>query len=572
MRANHSEQFKIFQEKATAAKAAIEEAIATDDKKSRKRQLTMEDCDDRVKIWDSNDVRSQRITRYIGEMLCLDFQPFSIVEDVGFIRLMKAIEPRYKLPSRKYMAETIIPSINNGIQKMVEKEIALVEWFSFTTDIWSSNTSGDSLLSFTAHWLTKSFERKSAVLHAQPVNESHTGENLCHRFEEMLKKWNINNSSIHLMIRDNAANMVKAMKDGNYQSIGCFTHTLQLIVHDGVLSQRVVIDTVATCRRIVGHFKRSPLAYTHLKEIQEKLKIPVHRLKQDEPTRWNSTLYMLQVIVEQKVAIAAYATEYGGIPQLTPNQLDIASKVVAVLGSVEEITKSISTEEASVSLIIPFVQALRLTLKKNTDDDRGVLTMKDEMLQSLDKRYEDIEEYEELVIASTLDPRFKNKFFKCSNPVKLLTEKLQTIPNEDSSKEQPAESTQSSESASKRSKTRLWSCFDEILEMQGATASDELSEATEIDKYLSEPLIPFHRANSLTWWKDNQVRFPSLAKLALRYLSAPPTSVASERLFSGAGEIYSDRRSSLLPEKAEMLLFIKNNFSLVGGKYDYKLN
>lgn len=33
--------------------------------------------------------------------------------------------------------------------------------------------------------------------------------------------------------------------------------------------------------------------------------------------------------------------EYGGIPH-------IASKVVAVLGSVEEITKSISTEEASV--------------------------------------------------------------------------------------------------------------------------------------------------------------------------------------------------------------------------------
>ena len=133
-------------------------------------------------------------------MLCLDFQPFSIVEDVGFIRLMKAIEPHYKLPSRKYMAETIIPSINNGIQKVVEKEIALVEWFSFTTDIRSLNTSGDSLLSFTAHWLTKSFERKSAVLHTQPVNESHTGKNLCHRFEEMLKKWNINNSSIHLMI------------------------------------------------------------------------------------------------------------------------------------------------------------------------------------------------------------------------------------------------------------------------------------------------------------------------------------------------------------------------------------
>ena len=61
MKANHSEQFKFFQEKATTAKAAIEEAITTDDKKSRKRQLTMEDCNDQVKIWDTNDVRSQQI-------------------------------------------------------------------------------------------------------------------------------------------------------------------------------------------------------------------------------------------------------------------------------------------------------------------------------------------------------------------------------------------------------------------------------------------------------------------------------------------------------------------------------
>ena len=33
-------------------------------------------------------------------------------------------------------------------------------------------------------------------------------------------------------------------------------------------------------------------------------------------------------------------------------------------------------------------------------------------------------------------------------------------------------------------------------------------------------------------------------------------------LFSGAGDVYDDKRNRLAPEKAEMLLFIKNNFSL----------
>ena len=68
-----------------------------------------------------------------------------------------------------------------------------------------------------------------------------------------------------------------------------------------------------------------------------------------------------QVILEQKMALAAYAIEYGGVQQLTAAQLDLAGKVVKVLGCVEEITKSISTEAVSTSLIIPFIQVFRLT-------------------------------------------------------------------------------------------------------------------------------------------------------------------------------------------------------------------
>jgi len=47
--------------------------------------------------------------------------------------------------------------------------------------------------------------------------------------------------NVHVIVRDNGANMVKAMAEANSSNFGCFAHTLQLVVDDGLLSQHVVI-------------------------------------------------------------------------------------------------------------------------------------------------------------------------------------------------------------------------------------------------------------------------------------------------------------------------------------------
>ena len=39
-------------------------------------------------------------------MISADLQPFSIVDDIEFIRLLKAIFPSYEIPSRKFIKET----------------------------------------------------------------------------------------------------------------------------------------------------------------------------------------------------------------------------------------------------------------------------------------------------------------------------------------------------------------------------------------------------------------------------------------------------------------------------------
>lgn len=200
-------------------------------------------------MWATDDPRAVRLSRKIGEMIALDCQPFSVVNDTGFVRLLNAMEPRYKIPSRKYITENVLPGISCDVRVKVEEHVS---WLSFTTDVWSTEVSNDSLLSLTAHRLTKSFERKYAMLHAQSMPGSHTGAALCNKYKEMFEKWK---EQLHLIVADNASNMRRAMLDGEYPYLGCFSHTLQLVIHDGILSQRYVQDILAILRRIVGHFK-----------------------------------------------------------------------------------------------------------------------------------------------------------------------------------------------------------------------------------------------------------------------------------------------------------------------------
>jgi len=89
----------------------------------------------------------------------------------------------------------------------------------------------------------------------------------------------------------------------------------------------------------------------------------------------------------------------------------------------------------------------------------------------------------------------------------------------------------------------------------------------EMDVYFREPTIS-RDDDMLTWRSRNASRFPLMSKLAKKYLAPPPSSVASERLFSTAGDVLTDNRNRLLPERAEELIFLKVNMPLLGFAYD----
>ena len=58
----------------------------------------------RVEKLSPNCERVKKLTKSIYEMIARDIRPISIVDDVGFLNLMKEAEPRYTVPCRSIIS------------------------------------------------------------------------------------------------------------------------------------------------------------------------------------------------------------------------------------------------------------------------------------------------------------------------------------------------------------------------------------------------------------------------------------------------------------------------------------
>lgn len=512
---------------------------------------------------------------------------------------MDFLEPRYSMPSRKHVSETALPELYGKVRKQLTGELKYAKMLSFTTDIWTSDVSPMSLLSLTVHWLDANCVHHSAMLGAKNFRGSHTSDSIATALTTMFNEWGIPFDKVHVILRDNAANMKKAMDTMKVRNLGCFAHTLQLIVNEGLLSQRSLSDALAKCRQIVGHFKHSQLSYSRLHDIQLQMHMQPKRLQQDVKTRWNSTYYMMESLLEQKRALSAYVADHDLPATLTSFQWALLERAITVLAPFEELTRKVSSSTASAADVIPAVTVLKRLLSKEGDADSGVKTMKSTLLQAVNNRFSAVEDESLYAVAALLDPRYKDRYFTrpdCSKKAKdALIKELEEAQVESEPPEKvpcvepaisssaaaaapPPPGTSSSEAAAPVApalpapaapaapasrKSWLMKEFDQILEeSEDPSAASSSSIAVQAQTYFSEKTVATSE-DPYKYWEINKQRFPDLAAAARKYLCAPCTSVESERLFSTVSNIMDDKRNRLGAEKLEMLAFLSKNLPVV---------
>lgn len=84
---------------------------------------------------------------------------------------------------------------------------------------------------------------KSYLLDCFPFNERHTATNLCSNLKQKIEEWKIQNKVIAI-VSDNAANIVAAIRGGGWRHIGCFAHSINLVVQASLSSLNSVLSKV----------------------------------------------------------------------------------------------------------------------------------------------------------------------------------------------------------------------------------------------------------------------------------------------------------------------------------------
>ena len=228
-------------------------------------------------------------------MIAIDLQPFSIVEDVGFCRLIADLEPRYSLPSRRYLSEVVIPEIYAKVKHKITELLQSAKYISLTTDIWTSTNCHHSFLSLTQPILffCASMKKKDVMLASWLFD---TGANISATIMSHIQAWEI--EEVVCVVQDNDANMVSGLNIVNLTSLPCLAHSFQLIIKDGVLLQPAVVQLLSCARSLVGHYHCSNVAFNTFRQIQSQLNLSAHVLIQDVTIHWNSSYYMLERLLE----------------------------------------------------------------------------------------------------------------------------------------------------------------------------------------------------------------------------------------------------------------------------------
>lgn len=525
---------------------------------------------------------AKKITRLIAEMLALDLQPSAVVENVGLNRLLEYLQPQYSVPTSSYFTSTAIPEMYESVKEVVlahlkEAESGIIH---FTTSVWVSSQTRE-YLTLTAHWVTfESHVRPqgqdfhcSALLGVSLIDCDYNMLSIQKQLEYLWETWIASSGlQIGFTVTDNQA-IGNVLEDSAHNIMHCFGHNIDLIVNEAIKSQRMVQNLLSIARKICERVHRSPQAKEKLAELQKTYNLPENQLVQDVPSKWKTSYFMLERLVEQQKAIDEMSLECNFRELISCDQWEVMQSVCNALKPFEVACREMSNRTATLGQVIPLIHILNRKIDMLFDETMGIDNMLKSLKDAMVTRMSPTLHDPRYTWATMLDPRYKTSLFteeeaeQCKqdlirelDKVSIATSTETKPPLSNGCSEVP---TSSNSPATK--KDNLWALMDDIRQKIKQEEKPKSSELAVLE-YLEEDILD-QSCDPLDYWNLKKFLWPELAKVAIRYVGCPPSIVPAETLFSTSSVNCALNQSRPLLENLEGLLFLKVNLPLIYFQY-----
>ncbi|XP_032084380.1 zinc finger BED domain-containing protein 1-like isoform X1 [Thamnophis elegans] len=562
--------------------------VAQENAIKRFRQLTPENNNPYHAGVTCAEPRTDVILELVLEMIFRDLHPLSVVKDKGFGLLIGYLEPTFVLPSPVQLSSMLWHRYN-VVKQHLEHYLQTAQSIVLCAEFWLSHPN-QRYLTIVTNFIDGEWRRARCILETQQVHEKKAESNLGERLYAVLTDFGLSNKSVFCMMHDSLqgleahASQLKCVY--GWTSLCCAAHLLHLCVKAGLEAEQVQ-EALTAARSIVRYFQQDAKATCSLNSKLEAINKTKLKLVTDTGARWITTIEMCECLLDLKWAVMSVLEEHpkgpSAVQNLADHQWKLLQDLVPVMRTLKIATSFLREEQNfSISSLMPCIHGIVTAIGQQSEEASDVIkTVVNNIRGELTQRWGILEESKLLespaVIASFLDPRFKEMRFLSPGLRSELHKKVKAmlsqffnpqtpptnpfwVPNADYKAEGSESAGQLSAPKDRGSSGQPQSMYDILLGKDPTESMPEIHQ--QLENYIVEPLCK-RSTNPLDWWKSNEHRFPSVARLARQYLAIPVTVVPPDQAFAVGESALEHRRGVLAPENLDQILFLHQNFDFL---------
>jgi hypothetical protein len=494
----------------------------------------------------------RNLTSALIEWIIEDQQDLGVVQHEKFLDVLAAaagakpvippVDALQKATERKYYA--LFARVGEYINRSAVGRI------TFSCDTWSGSVYKGNMAIY-LHWINAEWEYKSIQVGLEgcpPELNAYFMSDLL--FNVLQNNWGIGNKllcGVTPMGSESAVGMgflrekIKSIIGLDHISPDWNVTCLGHLIHVGVLAAlKEIRHEIVKLRSLLSLLKSTTESQEHfaLRTTEVGLQYLDQLPNMDTPKNWKTTITMILESAKIKNTInALYGDASNGMSVFLLEEIewDLLVWVATFLQKCMQMATCQSDRKhislsTSINVCKAIVGLCESTAASASDFTASAFTKIQTVclkVKATLETYHTEHSSPYFRLAKILDPRFSNESVDKDAKKTFLREMLR-MNVYDSLSDPRLDDEQARHDAS-----AAYSTFEKLLDI-GEGMPDYTIDGDEVDRFFDATLIRDKRSDPFLWWKSNETRFPSLAKLARDILSIPATAVPSGAVFTQA--------------------------------------